>query len=169
MADGKVALPGSCTASGFGGEADDPETFFAFTSFNYPTTICRYDVKTGKADVWAQPKVAFDPADYKVEQRFFTSKDGTRVPLFIVRRKDVTGPAPTLMWGYGGFNIAYTPSFSSSRVAWMEQGGVFVLANIRGGGEYGKAWPAAGRLANKQNVFDDFIGAGEYLIREGIT
>ncbi|MES2442467.1 MAG: prolyl oligopeptidase family serine peptidase [Pseudomonadota bacterium] len=167
--DGKVALPGIGTASGFGGEADDPETFFAFTSFNYPTTIFRYDVATGKAEVWAQPKVAFDPADYKVEQRFFTSKDGTRVPVFIVRKKTTTGPAPTLMWGYGGFNIAYTPSFSSSRVAWMEQGGVFVLANIRGGGEYGKAWHDGGRLANKQNVFDDFIGAGEFLIREGIT
>jgi len=168
-ADGKVMLPGIGKASGFEGEADDPETFYAFTSFNYPTTIFRYDVKTGQADVWAQPKVDFDPADYKVEQRFFTSKDGTKVPMFIVRRKDVTGPAPTLLWGYGGFNIAYTPSFSSSRVAWMEQGGVFVLANIRGGGEYGKAWHDAGRLANKQNVFDDFIGAGEFLIREGIT
>jgi prolyl oligopeptidase len=167
--DGKVALPGIGTASGFGGEEGNPETFFAFTSFNYPTTIFRYDVKTGKADVWAQPKVDFNPADYAVEQRFFASKDGTKVPVFIVRKKTTTGPAPTLMWGYGGFNISYTPSFSSSRVAWMEQGGVFVLANIRGGGEYGKAWHDAGRLQNKQNVFDDFIGAGEFLIREGIT
>lgn len=168
-ADGTVKLPGIGTASGFGGDQKDPETFFAFTSFNAPTTIYRYDVATGKATTWAQPKVAFDPADYKVEQRFFTSKDGTRVPMFIVRKKTTTGPAPTLLWAYGGFNIAYTPSFSASRIAWMEQGGVFVLANIRGGGEYGKAWHDGGRLQNKQNVFDDFIGAGEFLIREGVT
>jgi prolyl oligopeptidase len=168
-ADGKVALPGIGTASGFGGELGDPETFFAFTSFNYPTTIFRYDVTTGKATPWAQPKVAFDPSQYKVEQRFFASKDGTKVPMFVVRKNSTTGPAPTLLWGYGGFNVPYTPAFSAARVAWMEQGGVFVLANIRGGGEYGKAWHDGGRLANKQNVFDDFIAAGEYLIREGIT
>jgi prolyl oligopeptidase len=168
-ADGVVGLSGIGTASGFGGRDDDAETFYAFTSFNYPTTIFRYDVKTGKSSVWARPKVAFKPEDYKVEQRFFASKDGTKVPLFIVRKKTTTGPAPTLLWGYGGFNISYTPSFSSSRVAWMEQGGVFVLANIRGGGEYGKAWHDGGRLANKQNSFDDFIGAGEFLIREGVT
>lgn len=168
-AEGKVTLPGIGTASGFGGEVDDPETFFAFTSFNYPTTIFRYDVKTGTATPWAQPKVAFDPSQYKVEQRFFASKDGTKVPMFVVRKATTTGAAPTLLWGYGGFNVPYTPSFSAARVAWMEQGGVFVLANIRGGGEYGKAWHDGGRLANKQNVFDDFIGAGEYLIKEGIT
>ena len=168
-ADGKVTLPGIGTASGFGGEVGDPETFFAFTSFNYPTTIFRYDVATGKATPWAQPKVAFDPSQYKVEQRFYASKDGTRVPMFVVRKATTTGPAPTLLWGYGGFNVPYTPSFSAARVAWMEQGGVFVLANIRGGGEYGKAWHDGGRLANKQNVFDDFIAAGEYLIKEGIT
>ncbi|MDF7774608.1 prolyl oligopeptidase family serine peptidase [Sphingomonas sp. AOB5] len=168
-ADGKVALPGIGTASGFGGDQKDTETFFAFTSFNAPTTIYRYDVATGKATPWAQPKVAFNPADYVVEQRFFASKDGTKVPMFVVRHKDTKGPAPTLLWAYGGFNIAYTPAFSASRIAWMEQGGVFVLANIRGGGEYGKAWHDGGRLQNKQNVFDDFIGAGEYLIREGIT
>ncbi len=167
--DGVVSLPGIGTASGFGGDQDKPETFFSFTSFNMPTAVYRYDVATNKATVWAQPKVAFNPTDYKVEQRFFASKDGTRVPMFIVRHKNTTGPAPTLLWGYGGFNIAYTPSFSASRIAWMEQGGVFVLANIRGGGEYGKAWHDGGRLQNKQNVFDDFIGAGEFLIREGIT
>lgn len=167
--DGVVSLPGIGTASGFGGDQDKPETFFSFTSFNMPTAVYRYNVATNKATVWAQPKVAFNPTDYKVEQRFFASKDGTRVPMFIVRHKNTTGPAPTLLWGYGGFNIAYTPSFSASRIAWMEQGGVFVLANIRGGGEYGKAWHDGGRLQNKQNVFDDFIGAGEFLIREGIT
>ncbi|MFZ5747016.1 MAG: prolyl oligopeptidase family serine peptidase [Pseudomonadota bacterium] len=168
-ADGTVALPGIGTASGFGGEEDDPETFFAFTSFNYPTTVFRYDVATGAATPWARPQVAFNPDDYVVEQRFFASKDGTKVPMFVVKRKDVTGPAPTLMWGYGGFNISYTPAFSAARVAWMEQGGVFVLVNLRGGGEYGKAWHDAGRLHNKQNVFDDFIGAGEYLKAQGIT
>ena len=167
--DGLVALPGIGTAMGFAGEIDDPETFFVYTSFNAPTTIYRYDVATGETTPWAAPKVEFNPDDYRVEQRFFASKDGTRVPMFIVRARATTGPAPTVMWGYGGFNVPYTPSFSSSRVAWMEQGGVFVLANIRGGGEYGKAWHDGGRLANKQNVFDDFIAAAEFLIAEGIT
>jgi prolyl oligopeptidase len=166
---GKVPTPGIGSLAGFSGDPDKTEAFFAFTSFNYPTTVFRYDVKTGKATPWAQPTVAFKPADYVVEQRFFTSKDGTKVPMFIVKRKDVKGPAPTLMWGYGGFNVSYSPAFSAARLAWMEQGGVFVLTNIRGGGEYGKAWHDGGRLAKKQNVFDDFIGAGEYLIAQGIT
>jgi prolyl oligopeptidase len=166
---GKLTLPGIGTASGFKGKAGDPETFFAFTSFATPTTIYRYDAESGAASVWAQPKVAFDPANYKVEQRFFTSKDGTRVPMFVVRRKDVTGPSPTLLYAYGGFNISVLPAFSAGRLAWMEQGGVLAVANIRGGGEYGKAWHDGGRLANKQNVFDDFIAAGEYLKKEQIT
>jgi prolyl oligopeptidase len=166
---GTVDLPGIGTAAGFGGDQDDGETFFAFTSFATPTTIYRYDVKSGQATPWAEPKVAFDPADYVVEQRFYASKDGTRVPMFVVRRKDVTGPAPTLLYAYGGFNIAVLPAFSASRIAWMEQGGVLAVANIRGGGEYGKAWHDGGRLANKQNVFDDFIAAGEYLIAQGVT
>jgi prolyl oligopeptidase len=166
---GKVATPGIGSVAGFSGDPDESEAFYAFTSFNLPTTVYRYDVKTGEAKTWAQPKVAFDPAKYGVEQRFYTSKDGTKVPMFIVKRKDVTGPAPTLLWGYGGFNVPYGPAFSASRLAWMEQGGVFVLANIRGGGEYGKAWHDGGRLANKQNTFDDFIAAGEYLIAQGIT
>ena len=166
---GKVATPGIGAVGGFSGEPDEDEAFYAFTSFNMPTTIYRYDVKSGEAKPWAQPNVAFDPADYAVEQRFFASKDGTRVPMFIVRKKTTTGPAPTLLWGYGGFNLSYGPAFSASRLAWMEQGGVFVLANLRGGGEYGKAWHDAGRLAHKQNVFDDFIAAGEFLIAQGIT
>lgn len=164
-----VALPGIGTASGFGGEPDDPETFYAFTSFNDPTTIYRLNIATGESTPWAAPKLLFDPADYQVEQRFFASKDGTRVPMFVVRKKDLTGPAPTLLYAYGGFNIPLTPSFSSSRIAWMEQGGVVAIANIRGGGEYGKAWHDGGRLANKQNSFDDFIAASEYLIAQGIT
>ncbi|WP_448503064.1 prolyl oligopeptidase family serine peptidase [Sphingomonas sp.] len=166
---GTVELPGIGTAAGFGGDQDDGETFFAFTSFATPTTIYRYDVRSGQATPWAEPNVAFDPAEYLVEQRFYASKDGTRVPMFVVRRKDVTGPAPTLLYAYGGFNIAVLPAFSASRIAWMEQGGVLAVANIRGGGEYGKAWHDGGRLANKQNTFDDFIAAGEYLIAEGIT
>ena len=167
--DGVVPLPGIGAAGGFGGEEGDPETFFAFTSFATPTTIYRYDVKTGQATPWAAPKVAFDPARYSVEQRFYASKDGTQVPMFVVRRKDVTGPAPTLLYAYGGFNISVTPAFSATRLAWLEQGGVLAVANIRGGGEYGKAWHDGGRLANKQNVFDDFIAAGEYLKAQGIT
>lgn len=167
--DGVVPLPGIGAAGGFGGEAGDSETFFAFTSFATPTTIYRYDVKTGQATPWAAPKVAFDPARYQVEQRFYASKDGTQVPMFVVHRKDVSGPAPTLLYAYGGFNISVTPGFSATRLAWLEQGGVLAVANIRGGGEYGKAWHDGGRLANKQNVFDDFIAAGEYLKAKGIT
>lgn len=165
---GKVALPGIGTAS-FKGDAGDDEAFYAFTSFNRPTTIYRYDMKTDRATVWAQPKVAFDPANYVVDQVFYPSKDGTKIPMFVVKRKDVKGPAPTLLYAYGGFNITVPPGFSASRIAWLEQGGVFAVANIRGGGEYGKAWHDGGRLANKQNVFDDFIAAGEYLKAKGIT
>ncbi len=168
---GKVTLPGIGSASGFSGDADDSETFYAFSSFNMPTTIYRYDSRSGATSVFAQPKVAFSPDDFTVSQRFYRSKDGTRVPLFLVHRKglDLGKPSPTLLYAYGGFNASSLPGFSATRLAWMEQGGVFALANIRGGGEYGKAWHDAGRLANKQNVFDDFIAAGEYLIREGVT
>ena len=165
----KVDLPGIGTASGFAGKFEDPETFFAFTSFNRPTTIYRYDVASGQATTWAAPKLAFNPDDYSVEQRFYASKDGTRVPMFIVKKKTVTGPAPTLLYGYGGFDISLTPAFSVTRLAWLERGGVYAVANLRGGGEYGKAWHDAGRLAHKQNVFDDFIAAGEYLKAQNIS
>jgi prolyl oligopeptidase len=165
----KVDLPGIGTASGFAGDFDDPETFFAFASFNRPTTVYRYDTGSGQATEWAAPKLAFDPEDYRVEQRFYQSKDGTRVPMFIVRRKDVAGPSPTLLYAYGGFDVSLTPTFSAIRLAWLEKGGTYAVANIRGGGEYGKAWHDAGRLANKQNVFDDFIAAGEYLKAQGIA
>lgn len=167
--DGQVTLPGIGTVGGVSGDQDADEAFFAFTSFATPTTIYRYDVASGEMQTWAQPKVDFDPSQYDVTQRFYTSKDGTRVPMFIVRKKGMTGPAPTLLYAYGGFNIPVLPSFASSRVAWMEQGGVLAVANIRGGGEYGKAWHDGGRLANKQNVFDDFIGAAEDLIAQGVT
>ena len=165
----KVELPGIGTAAGFNGRFEDPETFFAFTSFNRPTTVYRYDAATGQASVWAAPKLKFNPDDYAVEQRFYASKDGTRVPMFVIRKKTVTGPAPTLLYGYGGFDISLTPAFSATRLAWLEKGGVYAVANLRGGGEYGKSWHDAGRLTRKQNVFDDFIAAGEYLKGQGIT
>ncbi len=167
-----LALNGIGTASGFRGRPGDPETFYAFTSFNRPSTIYRMDLATGRTTVFAEPRLAFDPANYAVEQRFYASKDGTRIPLFLVRRKDVAAagkPVPTLLYGYGGFDISLTPSFSSARMAWLEAGGAFALANLRGGGEYGKDWHDAGRLDRKQNVFDDFIAAGEYLIAERIA
>ncbi|MFN3516149.1 MAG: prolyl oligopeptidase family serine peptidase [Novosphingobium sp.] len=174
--DGKpvreITLNAIGTASGFAGRPGDPETFYSFSSFAQPGAIYRFDSNTGQNTLFAQPKLTFDPADYHVEQRFFTSKDGTRVPMFIVRKKTIVAAGtavPTLLYGYGGFDISLTPGFSAVRMAWLEAGGAFVMANLRGGGEYGKAWHDAGRLHNKQNVFDDFIAAGEYLIAEGIT
>ena len=168
----RIALNAIGTAAGFTGAPGDPETFYSFTSFNQPSAIFRYDAATGKSTPFAQPRLTFDPASYVIEQRFYPSKDGTRIPMFLVRRKDVAAagkPVPTLLYGYGGFDIALTPGFSATRMAWLEAGGAFAMANLRGGGEYGKAWHDAGRLANKQNVFDDFIAAGEYLMREGIA
>lgn len=167
--DGSVALPGIGSAGGFRGHPSGNEAFFVFTSFNAPTTIYRYDVAANESTVWAAPDTGFDPRSIVVEQRFYTSKDGTRIPIFIVRRADVTAPAPTLLYAYGGFGISMIPYYNPSQLAWVEQGGVAAIANIRGGGEYGKAWHEAGRLMNKQNVFDDFIAAGEFLKAEGIT
>ena len=174
--DGKpvreITLNAIGTASGFGGKPGDPETFYSFSSFNQPGAIYRFDSDTGQSTVFAQPKLTFNPEDYQVEQQFYSSKDGTRVPMFIVRKKSVVAegkPVPTLLYGYGGFDVALTPGFSAVRMAWLEAGGAFAMANLRGGGEYGKAWHDAGRLANKQNVFDDFIAAGEYLIAQGVT
>tara|TARA_R110002072_G_scaffold15856_20_gene62772 strand:- start:441 stop:2588 length:2148 start_codon:yes stop_codon:yes gene_type:complete len=166
---GTLDLPGIGSIGGLNGDPGDAETFYSFTSFNQPGAIYRLDVDTGERTVFAEPEVAFEPEDYRVEQVFYVSKDGTRVPMFIVRHKDSTGPSPTLLYGYGGFNISLTPSFSPTRLAWLEAGGTFALANIRGGGEYGKEWHDGGRLNNKQNVFDDFIAAGEYLKANGYT
>ncbi len=168
---GTVDLPGIGTATGFAGKVDDPETFFSFTSYDTPTTVNRLDVSTGEVTVFRQPDVPFDTGDYVVRQVFYESKDGTRVPMFISHRKDVKldGTAPTLLFGYGGFNISLTPGFSITRFAWMEMGGIYAVANLRGGGEYGKAWHQAGTRLNKQNVFDDFIAAAEYLIEEDYT
>lgn len=168
---GRVVLPGIGEASGFGGRDDDPETFFAFTSFNRPTTVYRLDARTGAETVWAAPKVAFDPDSYDVRQVFVSSKDGTKVPAFIVMKKGLArnGGSPTILYGYGGFDVSLTPAFSPTRLAWIDAGGVFVSANLRGGGEYGASWHDAGRLAHKQNVFDDFIAVGEWLKANGIT
>ena len=168
---GTVDLPGLGTTAGFDGEPDDNESFFAFTSFATPTRIYRYDAGENAIAVFAEPDLNFDPDLYSVEQRFYQSKDGTRVPMFIVHRAglDMSETHPTMLYGYGGFNISITPSFSPAVLQWMEMGGVYAVANIRGGGEYGMEWHDAGRLADKQNVFDDFIAAGEYLIAEGIT
>ncbi len=167
--DGQVQLPGIGSAGGFAGRQDETECFFGFTSFNAPTTLYHYDVGTRVVDVWARPKIEFDFEAITVDQQFCRSRDGTRVPMFIIKRRDVHGPAPTLLYGYGGFAISMIPAYSPDLLAWVEQGGVAVVANIRGGGEYGQDWHYAGRLANKQNVFDDFIAAASYLKAQGVT
>jgi prolyl oligopeptidase len=167
----EVDLPGIGSASGFGGKRGDSETFYSYTSFTTPSTIYRYDLKSGKSSVYRQPKVDFDPSAFETRQEFFTSRDGTKVPMFIVSKKGLKldGSNPTYLYGYGGFNISLTPSFSVANLAWIEMGGVYVMANLRGGGEYGEAWHAAGTKLQKQNVFDDFIGAAQYLIDHKIT
>ncbi len=166
-----VPLPGIGTAFGFMGEADEPDTFFSFSSYNSPPTLFALNARTNETTVFRRSDVPFDAADYVVEQVFFESKDGTRVPMFIARRKDLEldGGVPTLLYGYGGFSISTMPAFSLTAFAWMEMGGIYAVANLRGGGEYGRDWHDAGRLANKQNVFDDFIAAAEFLIDNGFT
>lgn len=169
---GPIPLPGIGTAAGFGGKAGDPETFFSFSGFTTPGTIYRFNTDNQAVEEFARPRLAFNPDDYEEEQLFYASKDGTKVPMFIVRKKSLARaltPAPTLLYGYGGFNISILPGYSAMRMAWLEQGGVIAVANLRGGGEYGREWHEAGRLANKQNVFDDFIAAGEYLIDNHYT
>ena len=168
---GRVKLPVIGSVIGFDGEDGDPETFFAFTSFATPTAIYRFDSATGQVTPFAEPRVGFARGDYVVRQHFYNSADGTRVPLFVAHRRDLdlSDGAPTQLYGYGGFNVSLTPAFSVANLAWMEMGGVYAQASIRGGGEYGKAWHDGGRLANKQNSFDDFIAAAEYLMAQGIT
>ncbi|WP_347304038.1 prolyl oligopeptidase family serine peptidase [Croceibacterium sp. TMG7-5b_MA50] len=168
----RLPLPGIGSMGGISGEPGDDEAFYSFSSFNQPAAISRLAVGSLESTPFFQPRLTFDPANFVVEQRFYQSKDGTRVPMFVMRRKDVAAagqPVPTLLYGYGGFDISLTPGFAASRLAWVEAGGAWALANIRGGGEYGKAWHDGGRLANKQNVFDDFIAAGEFLKAEGVT
>ena len=167
----EIALPGIGTADGFGGKANDKETFYAFTGFTTPTTIYRYDFATGKSTVFRQPKVEFNPNDYETKQVFYTSKDGTKVPMFITHKKGLKldGSNPTYLYGYGGFNISLTPAFSVGNLVWMETGGVYAQPNLRGGGEYGEDWHQGGMKLKKQNVFDDFIAAAEWLIANKYT
>jgi prolyl oligopeptidase len=166
-----ITLPGLGAASGLSGWPDDPETFYSYTSYISPPAIFRHDLGTDASELWRATEVDFDPALYTVKQVFYQSKDGTIVPMSIAHRKDLerTGDLPTLLYGYGGFSIPLMPSFSASRLAWMEMGGVLAVANLRGGGEYGRAWHQAGTKLDKQNVFDDFIAAAEWLVRNGYT
>jgi prolyl oligopeptidase len=166
--DGIIELPGIGSAGVRGTLADD-EAFLAYTSFNAPLTIFRYAVSTGKRTGWAEPAIDFDLGEIAVEQHFYASKDGTQVPIFVIRRKGVQAPAPTLLYGYGGFSISLTPYYAPTQLAWVAQGGTLAIANIRGGGEYGRAWHDDGRLANKQNSYDDFIAAAEFLRDQGIA
>jgi prolyl oligopeptidase len=173
--DGKhvrdVDFPALGSASGFGGRHDDTETFYSFTNYTTPGSIYRYDVATGKSTLFREPKVDFDPAQFEAKQVFYTSRDGTKVPLMIVAKKGIKldGTNPTILYGYGGFDIAQRPGFSVSTVAWVESGGIYAVANLRGGGEYGRTWHEAGMLKNKQNVFDDFLAAAQWLIDNKYT
>jgi len=167
----EVEFPTIGSAEGFGGEPDERETFYSFTSFTTPTTIYRYDMETGKSTVFRQPQVDFNPANFETKQVFYASKDGTKVPMFITYKKGLKldGNNPTYLYGYGGFNVSLTPEFSVGMVVWMEMGGVFAVPNLRGGNEYGEEWHQGGMKLKKQNVFDDFIGAAEWLIANKYT
>lgn len=167
----EVELPDIGTAGGFGGKISDKQIYYTFTSFTYPSSIFKYDIASGKSTLYEKPKVDFNPGEYETKQVFYTSKDGTKVPMFIVHKKGVelNGKNPTMLYAYGGFGISLTPSFNTSRIVWLENGGVYAQPNLRGGGEYGEKWHLAGTKMNKQNVFDDFIAAGEYLINEKYT
>jgi prolyl oligopeptidase len=168
---GAVDLPGLGTVVGFGGGRQDRQTFYLFTSFTTPGEIYHYDLESASSSRFRRPALRFNPGDYVTEQVFFPSKDGARIPMFLTYKKGLArdGRNPTFLYGYGGFNIALSPAFNPAHLAWMEQGGLFAQPNLRGGGEYGKAWHDAGRLRNKQNVFDDFIAAAEWLIASGYT
>lgn len=167
----EVELPGIGSARGFGAKKKDKEFYYTFTSFTYPSTIFKYNIENGESKVYRRPEVDFTPEDYETKQVFFKSKDGTKVPMFIVHKKGLKldGKNPTYMHAYGGFNASLTPSFSITRTVWLENDGIYAQPNLRGGGEYGEKWHQAGTKMNKQNVFDDFIAAGEYLIKEGYT
>ena len=166
-----VELPGLGTASGFSGHPTDTETFFSFASFTQPSTIYRHNLATGESKIFRSPVVQFDPKDFETSQVFYQSKDGTRVPMFISHKKglELNGQNPTLLYGYGGFNISLTPAFSPATLAWMQMGGVYAQPNLRGGGEYGEDWHQSGTKLRKQNVFDDFIAAAEWLIEHQYT
>lgn len=167
----KIELPGIGTASGFSGKAEDKEIYFSFTSYTVPATIYKYDIESGEVTMHKQPEVKFVPEDYETKQVFYTSKDGTKVPMFITHKKGIAlnGQNPTYLYAYGGFNVSLTPAFSTSMIAWLENGGVYAVPNLRGGGEYGEKWHKAGTKMQKQNVFDDFIAAAHYLIDNKYT
>jgi len=168
----EVNLPGLGTAGGFAGRIEDRDTYYSYGSYTTPSSVFRLDLKSGKSTLWHAPKLAgFKPADLESRQVFYASKDGTRVPMIITARKGVKldGSNPTILYGYGGFNISYVPSFSAAVATWIQMGGVYAVANLRGGGEYGRTWHEAGMKTHKQNVFDDFIGAAEYLIAQNWT
>lgn len=167
----EIKLPGLGSAYGFGGRKDDDMFFYSFSSFTIPNSIYKFDVKTGKSEQFFESTLKFNPSDYVEKQVFYTSKDGTKVPMFIVHKKglELNGQNPTYLYAYGGFNVNLTPSFSTSRIILLENGGVFAMPNLRGGGEYGEEWHKAGMLHNKQNVFDDYIAAAEYLIDNNYT
>ena len=167
----EVALPGIGSAGGFGGKKEETTLYYSFTNYTTPGTIYSYDPKTGKSEIYQKPKVDFNSDNYESKQVFYTSKDGTKVPMIITYKKglELNGKNPTMLYGYGGFNISLTPSFSVANAVWLENGGVYAVPNLRGGGEYGKKWHDAGTQMQKQNVFDDFIAAAEYLIKEKYT
>lgn len=168
----EVELPGLGTVTGFEGDRDDTETFYAFTSYTRPTTVYRYDLKSGQSTVFKAPELGFDPDAFETRQVFYTSKDGTRIPMFLSHKKGLqpTADTPCLLYGYGGFNIPLTPDFRNpAHLVWMELGGIYAVANLRGGGEYGEAWHQAGTKLKKQNVFDDFIAAAQWLIDQKLT
>jgi len=166
-----IALPGLGTTSGFGAKKEDKSFFYSYTSFTTPSAIYKYDIGTGKSELYKQSEVKFDPSLYETEQIFFTSKDGTRVPMFVTHKKGIKkdGNNPVLLYGYGGFNISLTPSFSVANMVFIENGGIYCQVNLRGGAEYGEEWHKGGMLTNKQNVFDDFISAAEYMVKEKYT
>ena len=170
VADNEISLPGVGSA-GFIGKKDEPWCFYSYSSFTTPGTIYSYDLESGESKVFKQPETAFDLSDLVSEQVFFQSKDGTRIPMFITHKKDIAldGSNPVYLYGYGGFDISLTPSFSATRVPFLEAGGIYAQVTLRGGGEYGEAWHMAGTKMNKQNVFDDFIAAAEWLIAQGYT
>lgn len=167
--DGIVALPGVGSAGSLRGHERDNEAFFIYSSFDTPMTVIRYDVAANRSEVWVEAEMPATLSPISVEQRFYASKDGTRIPVSIVRRADVTAPSPTLLYGYGGFGTSIVPYYSAVHMAWVQEGGVFAVANIRGGGEYGRAWHMAGQFEKRQNAFDDFAAAGTFLKAEGIT
>ena len=166
-----IELPGVGSASGFGGKWDEKDLYYSFTNYTYPSTIFKYDAESGNSELYNMPEIKFNPDDFESKQVFYASKDGTKIPMIITYKKGVAlnGKNPTILYGYGGFNVSLPPRFSVANVVWMENGGVYAVANLRGGGEYGKRWHDGGRLYNKQNVFDDFIAAAEYLITNKYT